>query len=105
MFVALACLFALLSVDPDDRSSLDGRSSGPAADDGDVRDDDVDRPPPVVPDPATGSSRTCLCGHDAELHEHYRSGSDCAECRPGGCAGFRPRSGWRRVRDRFRRAP
>jgi hypothetical protein len=29
---------------------------------------------------------TCRCEHSIELHQHYRSGSDCAAC---DCASFR----------------
>jgi hypothetical protein len=31
----------------------------------------------------------CSCGHAAAAHEHYRRGSDCALCSPGGCVKFR----------------
>lgn len=32
--------------------------------------------PPLVLPP----SDACLCGHDAQAHEHYRRGSDCGAC-------------------------
>lgn len=33
---------------------------------------------------------SCVCGHDLEPHQHYRRGSDCSLCPPGGCHRFRP---------------
>ncbi|MFC0548836.1 hypothetical protein [Kutzneria chonburiensis] len=42
---------------------------------------------------------TCVCGHAAAAHEHYRPGSDCALC---DCPRFRdpeqPTSWWARLR-------
>jgi len=38
----------------------------------------------------TGS---CLCGHGAQVHEHWRSGNDCSVCGPTGCPSFRRRGG------------
>jgi hypothetical protein len=35
-------------------------------------------------------SGVCLCGHDAEAHEHYRPGSDCGVCGAVVCPRFRP---------------
>ena len=35
------------------------------------------------------ASDTCRCGHPAEVHEHYRAGSDCGMCGPGVCDRFR----------------
>jgi hypothetical protein len=35
------------------------------------------------------SRSICVCGHAADLHEHYRSGADCAECGPVLCAKYR----------------
>jgi hypothetical protein len=34
---------------------------------------------PTRPRPA------CICGHEAEAHEHYRAGLDCGECGPDVC--------------------
>jgi hypothetical protein len=34
-------------------------------------------------------SPVCVCGHTADLHEHYRKGADCAECGPVACAKYR----------------
>lgn len=30
----------------------------------------------------------CTCGHPRAAHQHYRRGSDCALCAPGGCDRF-----------------
>lgn len=32
----------------------------------------------------------CRCGHPADMHEHYRPGTDCGECGPGGCPAYGP---------------
>lgn len=40
---------------------------------------------PIDP-PAEPHQRVCRCGHEKDMHEHYRRGSDCAEC---GCLKFR----------------
>ncbi len=37
--------------------------------------------PPVVTSTAGVSS--CRCGHTAELHEHFRPGSECGACECG----------------------
>lgn len=45
---------------------------------------------PWVPSPrpvmTTTRVSSCRCGHTAELHEHYRAGSECAAC---GCGRYR----------------
>jgi hypothetical protein len=35
------------------------------------------------------SVRTCRCGHDSDVHGHYRRGSDCSVC-PATCSAYRP---------------
>lgn len=35
-------------------------------------------------------SRTCVCGHARETHEHFRPGSDCGACGSAICPSFRP---------------
>jgi hypothetical protein len=35
------------------------------------------------------NSPVCVCGHQREAHEHYRSGTDCATCGPELCPRFR----------------
>jgi hypothetical protein len=78
---------------------------------------DVVRPPtdpvPAVPAPAAAHippvvdalAGSCLCGHGAPAHEHYRTGSDCGACGPGGCSVFRlPGGHTRRVLRRLRLA-
>jgi hypothetical protein len=30
----------------------------------------------------------CTCGHDAEVHQHWRRGSDCGTCGSWKCARF-----------------
>jgi hypothetical protein len=37
--------------------------------------------------PESGT-RLCTCGHPAEMHEHYREGSDCGACGRDVCAEF-----------------
>ncbi len=37
-----------------------------------------------IADPA--DVQTCRCGHGADAHQHFRSGSDCSGC---GCARYR----------------
>lgn len=41
----------------------------------------------------------CQCGHERAAHEHYRSGTECAQCPPGACPRYKgPRlSWWRKV--------
>jgi hypothetical protein len=38
----------------------------------------------------------CRCGHDEDLHVHYRAGSDCA-WRGCDCWTFRSAGWWRRL--------
>jgi hypothetical protein len=54
-------------------SGGDGRSTGR---------DDVrgEEPGPRIPAQHRGP---CRCGHPGDVHEHFRAGSDCAECRCG----------------------
>ncbi len=44
----------------------------------------------AVPRPRTAPGQViepaCRCGHGAEAHEHFRTGSDCGAC---GCARYR----------------
>jgi hypothetical protein len=35
----------------------------------------------------------CLCGHEPRAHEHWRPGSECGVCGPGGCPTYRERGG------------
>ena len=42
------------------------------------------------------SSPMCVCGHAADLHEHYRKGADCAECGSAVCAKYRKNRAFRR---------
>ncbi|RZT87374.1 hypothetical protein EV383_4294 [Pseudonocardia sediminis] len=50
--------------------------------------------PPRTDDPSDGAPATgvhyCRCGHDADAHEHFRAGSECATC---DCARYRTTSG------------
>lgn len=39
-------------------------------------------------------SRSCVCGHAIDAHEHYRSGTDCSQCPPRACLKFRSSSGF-----------
>lgn len=39
------------------------------------------------------SGSTCICGHAAAVHEHYRRGTDCAFCGPSTCSHFRSGGG------------
>jgi hypothetical protein len=40
-----------------------------------------DRPEPDLP---------CQCGHPAEVHEHWRFGTDCGVCGKLVCRSYRP---------------
>ena len=64
--------------------------------------DDAAQPAPAKPDlvPTFPPSRLrlCVCGHEADTHEHYRGGNDCGVC---GCRYFR-RHTRRGVRSLFR---
>ncbi|OLM20160.1 MULTISPECIES: hypothetical protein [unclassified Pseudonocardia] len=45
---------------------------------------------PVAPaPPAQPGVAMCTCGHPEEMHEHYRSGSDCGACGARACGAFR----------------
>jgi len=33
----------------------------------------------------SSTSKVCFCGHQKEVHEHYRFGSDCSMCGRRGC--------------------
>ncbi len=44
----------------------------------------------------------CVCGHEADAHEHHRRGDDCGVCGSVRCRGFRRRTG-RGARSLFRR--
>lgn len=46
-------------------------------------------PPPADPVRGGAGARSCRCGHERELHEHYRRGTDCASC---DCERFRART-------------
>ncbi|MEU7811031.1 hypothetical protein [Pseudonocardia sp. NPDC049154] len=50
--------------------------------------------PPVAPPPqAPASVGTCVCGHEAEAHEHYRPGDDCGACGAAVCGHYTPADG------------
>jgi hypothetical protein len=42
---------------------------------------------PVIP---VAAGAPCRCGHGSEAHEHFRAGTDCAQC---GCGRFRNATG------------
>lgn len=45
---------------------------------------------PTTPRPPAGPDvRLCSCGHPEEMHEHYRSGTDCGACGSRACGSFR----------------
>src|SRR3954451_10192641 len=51
-------------------------------------------PTPRAPQGGTETiAGSCLCGHGGQVHEHWRSGSDCSVCGPTGCPSFRRRGG------------
>jgi len=101
----------------DDRRKRSGCSTGsfvltpptgvPAV--GEHADPPLERPSTVEPPPAheaaavapalsarTGgvvSATSCVCGHDAEAHEHWRPGRDCGACGAAACPAFRRRGG------------
>jgi hypothetical protein len=37
--------------------------------------------------PEAGEVR-CRCGHDHDLHQHFRAGTDCSVCGLAGCGRF-----------------
>lgn len=45
----------------------------------------------------SGRGKICRCGHPRSSHEHYRPGSDCAECGKAGCTRYRPHRFWHRT--------
>lgn len=46
--------------------------------------------PVAPPPPADPALRLCACGHEEDVHEHYRPGSDCGSCGSRACGSFRP---------------
>lgn len=47
-----------------------------------------------IADGATGGSmnkrhQMCRCGHDQQVHRHYRRGTDCSLCGPVNCPRFK----------------
>jgi len=44
-------------------------------------------------------SHQCSCGHDRDMHRHFRAGTDCGSCGPVTCTSFttgaRVESRWR----------
>ena len=61
---------------------------------------------PPTPRAPVGTA-ICVCGHDREMHEHYRDGDDCGFCGPSACGSFRngdePVNPVRRALRRWRR--
>jgi hypothetical protein len=60
---------------------------------------------PVEP-PATPATALCRCGHEKDVHEHYRPGTDCGVC-GASCRAFRAArtpATRRRIRRRSRRS-
>jgi hypothetical protein len=49
-------------------------------------------PPVAPPPPVQAPPGTCLCGHAAEAHEHYRAGDDCGACGVEVCEHYRDAS-------------
>jgi hypothetical protein len=50
--------------------------------------------PPVAPPPqAPAPVGVCVCGHEAEAHEHYRPGDDCGACGAAVCGHYTPADG------------
>lgn len=48
--------------------------------------------PAPMPAPAAPAT-SCVCGHEAPAHEHWRRGSDCGLCGGAACPSFRRRGG------------
>jgi len=46
----------------------------------------------AAPTPVVAGS-ACQCGHPSDVHRHWRPGSDCGQCGPGGCTAYRSRAG------------
>lgn len=40
---------------------------------------------------------TCVCGHDADAHQHFRPGADCGACGRERCPSYRTTSRPRRL--------
>lgn len=58
---------------------------------------------PTPPADVAVSATSCLCGHEAEAHEHWRRGSDCGVCGPATCPVYRRCGGrLRRILRRLR---
>ncbi|ALE72504.1 hypothetical protein AD006_11820 [Pseudonocardia sp. EC080610-09] len=57
--------------------------------------------PPAVP--ATPTTALCRCGHEQDVHEHYRPGTDCGICGTS-CRAFRAAADPGTTRRRRRRA-
>lgn len=36
------------------------------------------------------ADQLCACAHDADIHRHYRPGSDCGVCGAEQCARYQP---------------
>jgi hypothetical protein len=56
---------------------------------------------PILREGAADVHVPCRCGHGPAAHKHWRRGSDCCVCAPGGCATYRPRSTVRHVLQRL----
>jgi hypothetical protein len=55
-------------------------------------------PPRTAPDPpappvADAVGSPCRCGHSADVHRHWRRGSDCGQCGAETCTAYRPVDG------------
>ncbi|GAA4673222.1 hypothetical protein GCM10023215_00800 [Pseudonocardia yuanmonensis] len=50
-------------------------------------------PPVAPPTQAPAPAGTCVCGHAAEAHEHYRPGDDCGACGAAVCGHYTPADG------------
>lgn len=44
----------------------------------------------AVPATPVAAGAPCRCGHGSDAHEHFRAGTDCAQC---GCGRFRNAAG------------
>ena len=49
--------------------------------------------------------KRCVCGHERGSHQHYRRGTECAECAPGECEAFRRARWWRSLHTYLDGAP
>jgi hypothetical protein len=38
-----------------------------------------------------GDDRLCVCGHNSDAHQHFRSGTDCSLCGASECKKYRPK--------------